>query len=103
VAGQDAGPLLGALAAADVPASLVNSVADLAVDPHVQSQDAVVAVTNSRGQQMLVPAVTPRLVEGPGGIRWTGEPLGGSNDAVYRGLLGLGPDRLDDLRTRGVI
>jgi crotonobetainyl-CoA:carnitine CoA-transferase CaiB-like acyl-CoA transferase len=103
VAGQDAAPLLAALAAADVPASLVNSVADIAVDPHVQAQDAVVAVTNSRGQEMLVPAVTPRLVERPGGIRWTGEPLGASNDAVYRGLLGVDPDQLGDLRRRGVI
>lgn len=103
VASRDAAPLLDLLAAADVPASPVNTVADIAVDPHVRSQDSIVAVTNCRGQEMLVPAVTPRLVEHPGEIRWMGETLGASNDAVYRGLLGIEPQQLDDLRTSGVI
>jgi crotonobetainyl-CoA:carnitine CoA-transferase CaiB-like acyl-CoA transferase len=103
VAGQNADELLRLLAESDVPASPVNTVADIAIDPHVQSQDSVLAVTNAHGQEMLMPAVTPRLVEEPGAIRWPGERLGTSNEAVYQGLLGIDVEDLAGLRERGVV
>jgi crotonobetainyl-CoA:carnitine CoA-transferase CaiB-like acyl-CoA transferase len=101
VAGLDADELLSLLADADVPASPVNTVADIAVDPHVQDCESVVAVTSVRGEEMLMPSVTPRLVEQPGAISWPGAELGSSNEVVYAGLLGI--EDLAGLRERGVI
>ena len=43
-----------------------------------------------------------RLSETPGRVDHLGRALGADNDAVYGGLLGIGPDRLADLRAASV-
>jgi crotonobetainyl-CoA:carnitine CoA-transferase CaiB-like acyl-CoA transferase len=52
---------------------------------------------------MRVQAPVAQLTETPGGIVHLGQALGAENDAVYGELLGLGPDRIEELRTTGVI
>ena len=47
--------------------------------------------------------IVPKFSKTPGKI-WRGSvPVGHDNDAVYRDLLGLGPQTIDDLSHRGVI
>jgi formyl-CoA transferase len=62
----------------------------------------VVSVINADGSSVLMPAVIPRLAEGAT-IRWAGQPLGASNQAVYCGLLGLSPGDLAELAANGII
>ena len=47
--------------------------------------------------------VVPRLSETPGEIRWTGPKLGQHNDEVYREVLDLSGEELEDLRERGIV
>ncbi len=43
-----------------------------------------------------------RMLGTPGRIRWAGRRLGQDNEAVY-GELGVSPERLRELRERGVV
>ena len=45
----------------------------------------------------------PELSATPGDTRWPGPPLGAHNRDVYGSLLGLSDQRLEDLKSRGVI
>ena len=44
-----------------------------------------------------------RLLDTPGGIRFSGRRLGQDTDEVYAQLLGLEADKLDELRDEGVV
>jgi crotonobetainyl-CoA:carnitine CoA-transferase CaiB-like acyl-CoA transferase len=103
VARHEAEELMSRLIDAGVPASQVNTVADLAQHPHVQARGDIATLTNADGQLVALPGVVPRLCGAPGQVRWLGEPLGASNDYVYRELLGLSVPALDRLRADGVV
>ena len=101
-AATDAVDVLAALERAGVPGGPVNSVADIAADPHLRER-SLRDVPDHRGQPLLMPEVVPRLSGRPGQIRWSGEELGASNEDVYLGLLGLGKSEYAQLRAAGVI
>ncbi len=50
-----------------------------------------------------MPNVVPRLSETPGGIKSLGPSLGEHNDEVFRNRLGLSPERIEELKQKGVI
>jgi crotonobetainyl-CoA:carnitine CoA-transferase CaiB-like acyl-CoA transferase len=45
----------------------------------------------------------PMIPEAPGSIRWTGPEIGQHTDEVLRELLGMSPEGIAGLRTKGVI
>jgi formyl-CoA transferase len=47
--------------------------------------------------------VVPRFSRSTAEVRFAGGTQGQDNDAVYRGLLGLGEDELATLRGEGVV
>ena len=80
----------------------VQTVADIERDPHWQARRLLVDV--ERGDETIrMHAVTPRLSETPGRIRWTGGDLGEHNADVYGRELGLTPGDLAALRAGDVI
>jgi crotonobetainyl-CoA:carnitine CoA-transferase CaiB-like acyl-CoA transferase len=52
---------------------------------------------------MRVQAPVPRFSDTPGEVRHLGPPLGAHTDEVYRDLLGLGAERLAELREKKII
>jgi crotonobetainyl-CoA:carnitine CoA-transferase CaiB-like acyl-CoA transferase len=99
---HDFAELWDALGRTDVPASPLNSVPELVEDPQVRARDSVVRVENAEGSPVLMPAVIPRLAGGAT-IRWAGQPLGASNEAVYCGLLGMSAGELGQLAASGIV
>jgi crotonobetainyl-CoA:carnitine CoA-transferase CaiB-like acyl-CoA transferase len=97
---------VGDLERADIPASKIYTVADIAADAQYRAREAVRAVPDPVLEQAILhPAPVPRF-GGPGprgGIAWTGPAIGAHNDEVYGGLLGLSPGRLAALRQSGTI
>ncbi|HXG15827.1 MAG TPA: CoA transferase [Calidithermus sp.] len=104
VARHDAREALAVLEAAEVPAGLVMSVADLVEDPQVRARGNLVEVVSDAVGRLLMPGVVPRLTRTPGEIRSPGPVRPGQhNEEVYGERLGLTAAELADLRARGVI
>jgi crotonobetainyl-CoA:carnitine CoA-transferase CaiB-like acyl-CoA transferase len=100
---NDSAAIVRALSEAGVPASAVNSVADLGADEHVAERRNLVDVKAADGSLVTMQNVLPRLGRRPGAIRWPGQRLGQSNDYVFGEILGMSQDEISDMRMRGVI
>ena len=104
VARHDAKDALQILEAAEVPAALVMSVADLVEDAQVRARGNLVELASEVAGRLLMPGVVPRLTRTPGEVRAAGPAYPGQhNEEIYGGRLGLSPEALADLRARGVI
>jgi len=104
VGGREAAAALARLEAAQVPASLVYNVKDLFEDPHLRARENIVAVPSPLGGLLHMVGVIPRLTRSPGSIRETGPVrLGQHNEEIYGDRLGLSPQEIEGLRSRGVI
>jgi crotonobetainyl-CoA:carnitine CoA-transferase CaiB-like acyl-CoA transferase len=99
---RPADEVLAILHAAEVPASRVNSIADVFADPHVAARENLVPVADGQGGEIRMVGVLPKLSATPGRIAHAGRPLGADNEAVY-GELGLTAERLRALRERGIV
>jgi formyl-CoA transferase len=93
---------LAALTAADVPASRIYSVADMAHDAQFLARGMFEQTTLPDGTPMKVPGIVPKLSETPGETRWLGPKLGEHTDEVLRGL-GWDEAAIEALREQGVI
>jgi crotonobetainyl-CoA:carnitine CoA-transferase CaiB-like acyl-CoA transferase len=89
--------------AAEVTAAPVYDAAQLLADEHLRARGTYVPVDDPEFGPVTVQAPVAVLSETPGRIEHLGRALGADNDAVYRDLLGLGPDRLAELRAASVI
>jgi crotonobetainyl-CoA:carnitine CoA-transferase CaiB-like acyl-CoA transferase len=94
---------MAVLQAADVAASPVYDAQQLLADEHLQARGAFVSVDDADFGAVTVQAPVARMSVTPGAIDHLGRVLGADNDAVYGELLGLGSDRLAELRAAGVI
>ncbi|ATE58633.1 CaiB/BaiF CoA transferase family protein [Thauera sinica] len=102
VAAHDEAAVLAALAAAEVPASRIYSVADMFADPQFLARGMLETVKLPDGRDCRVPGIVPRLSDTPGSTEWIGPALGEHNDAVLGGL-GYTPEQIAALRAAGAL
>ena len=102
VAQHDEAAVLATLAAAEVPASRIYSVADMFADPQFLAREMLHSVKLPDGRDCRMPGVVPRLSATPGGSEWIGPALGEHTDAVLRSL-GYDDARIAALRAAGAI
>jgi crotonobetainyl-CoA:carnitine CoA-transferase CaiB-like acyl-CoA transferase len=94
VATRPADEAARALRQAGLPATTVNSVADLVREPHLWSRGALVRLSHPDLGGILTQGVVPVLSRTPGRIvGWSRAP-GSDNDAVLGGLLGYTPQQI---------
>ncbi len=87
-----------------VPASPINSVADIFADPHYRARDDLIEVPHPILGKVTMPGIVPKLSGTPGAVRFPGPAsLGEHNREVYQDLLGLSPEDLAALAAEGVI
>ncbi|WP_393059522.1 CaiB/BaiF CoA transferase family protein [Streptomyces sp. LN549] len=91
------------LSDADIPASPLMSIADIAVDPHYRERGTLVTVDDPEFGELPMVAPLPRMSRTPGSIRTTGPALGAHNAEIYQGLLGLDAEDYAALDADGVI
>ncbi|HZQ58860.1 MAG TPA: CoA transferase [Acidimicrobiales bacterium] len=103
VGARPAADVVAALDAARIPVTLVNDLATLSADPHVQARGSIATVDDNDLGPVLMPAPFPHLSGTPGAIAWAGRPAGADTDSVCRDWLGLGPSDTDALRRSGAI
>ncbi len=95
--------VLQALQQAEVPVAKIQSIADLMEHPQVIARGNFVEVPDHDRGEVCLSAPVPRLSRAPGAIRWPGERLGESTEAVLQGELKLSDEALADLRQRGIV
>lgn len=93
---------LEALAAADVPAGRIFSVADIVADPHYAARDMILDAELPGGTRVKMPGIVPKLTGTPGAVRWQGPALGAHTDAVLADL-GRDAETIERLRREGAI
>ena len=104
VGARDAEAALAALAAEEVPSSLVKSVRDLFEDPQVRERDNILSIAAPLLGALSMPGVVPRLTLTPGTVRHAGPPTPGhDNEEIYGSRLGLSTAELARLREKNVI
>ena len=87
---------------AEVPASKIYTVADIAADPHFQAREMIREIALHDGFKLKVPGVVPKLSATPGGFEHGGPALGEHTDAVLRSL-GYDAERIAALRTTRIV
>ncbi len=101
---RDAAEMVRYLDRFGVAAGMVNSIAEVIRDPHIQARGNLVSLPDEEsGERIMMPNVVPHLTQSPGQVRFVGEALGASNERIYGGLLGLSHEQLAELRRGGVI
>jgi formyl-CoA transferase len=92
---------------ATVPAGPILDAADITEDAQFAARQMLethaVPVDGDAPVEVRFPAVVPKLEGTPGGTRWLGPELGEHNDEIYRSVLDLAPEQINQLRQAGVI
>ena len=94
--------VLAAMEAAQVPASKIYTVADIATDPHFAAREMIREIALADGSRLKVPGIVPKLSATPGGFAAGGPALGEHTDAVLRSL-GYDDERIATLRKSGTV
>jgi crotonobetainyl-CoA:carnitine CoA-transferase CaiB-like acyl-CoA transferase len=88
---------------ADVPFGPVNTVANIAADPHAKTRQMIVEAPDEGGATLPMEGVFPRMVDTPGTVRYAGKSIGADNDEIYREQLGYSQETLDALIREGIV
>jgi crotonobetainyl-CoA:carnitine CoA-transferase CaiB-like acyl-CoA transferase len=92
------------LQAAGIEAGRVQNTADIVDgDPHIQERGYFETYEHLLGEQVRVDGVPFKMSLTPAHVREPGPTYGGDNGYVFGELLGLSPERINDLRQAGVI
>ena len=102
VAQHDEAAVLATLAAAEVPASRIYSVADMFADPQFLARGMLEMAKLPDGRDCRLPGIVPKLSATPGRTEWIGPALGAHTDAVLRDL-GYDDARIAALRAAGAV
>jgi formyl-CoA transferase len=94
--------VLAALHVAQVPASRVYTIAEIAVDPHYAARGNIERIPALGGGTVAAPGIVPKLSETPGQVRHAAPALGEQTDAVLA-QAGLSPEQIAELRRKGVV
>lgn len=88
---------------ADVPFGPVNTVADIAADPHARTRQMIVEAPDEDGTTVPMEGVFPRMEGTPGTVRYAGKSIGADNDEIYREQLGYSQETLYALIREGIV
>lgn len=103
VAGMTLAEGLRVLEEGGVPASPVNSVAEIFTDPHFAARANLLPVMDQVHGELIQPGITPKLSATPGKAERGAPLLGEHNEEIYLGLLKLDRAEYDRLRGQGTI
>jgi len=95
--------VVATLMEAGVSAAPVYDAQQILEDPHFAARSAITSVEDHDFGAVKMPGPVPRFSRTPGEIRSSGPEPGTHNDEVYRGLLGLTAEDLEELRAAGVV
>lgn len=99
---RDIDAVLAAMASAEVPASRIYTIADLAQEAHYAARGNLERIPALAGGTIAVPGIVPRLSATPGAVHRRAPRIGEHSDAVLREI-GLSDAQIAALRERGIV
>ena len=97
-----AAEVMRALEEADMPSSLVSTIADAFLDPHFHARKAITHLTHPVLGSVAMTGLVAKLSRTPGGLGRTGPEVGADTRAVLQELVGLSPAAIRQLEEQGV-
>jgi len=94
--------VLAAMAAAEVPASRIYTIADLAQEAHYAARGNLERIPALAGGTIAVPGIVPKLSATPGAVHRRAPRIGEHSDAVLREI-GLSDAQIAALRERDIV
>jgi crotonobetainyl-CoA:carnitine CoA-transferase CaiB-like acyl-CoA transferase len=94
--------VLAAMEKADVPASKIYTIRDIAADAQYRAREMIREIRTADGGTLKVPGVVPKLSRTPGDFAGGGPRLGEHTDEVLREL-GCDDAAIADLRARRIV
>jgi crotonobetainyl-CoA:carnitine CoA-transferase CaiB-like acyl-CoA transferase len=88
---------------ARVPCGPVQTVDSLLTDPQVLARDMAPPLDYPGLGVVHVPGIPIKMSQTPGCIQSPSPKLGEHNEEVYGGLLGFSPEKVAELKTKGVV
>ena len=89
--------------AVDVPCGRVNTVPQVAADPHIRAREMLVEVEHPGVGKVPLIGIPIKLSKTPGRIKTTAPSLGEHNEEVYCNLLGYTQQEVAQFKDEGVI
>ena len=103
VASLDVEDVLAACEANEAPVSKLLSISDIFENDQYRERGNLHMLDDPRAGRLVVPAPVPRLSRTPSEVRTAGPALGESNEEYFGDLLGIGAERMADLKVRKII
>ena len=94
--------VLRVLDEADVPSGRIYTAADIHKDPHYHARGMIESAKLPNGDPFDLPGIVPKLSATPGATKWIGPKLGEHTNEVLAAI-GIGAERIAELRAQGVI
>lgn len=92
-----------ALDAVKVPCGAIMNVEQVVNDPQVKARDMIVEMDHPEAGKLRVPGVPIKFSATPAGIKCPAPGLGQHNVEIYKELLGMSKEEVDQLKEKGVI
>jgi formyl-CoA transferase len=87
-----------------VPAGKLYRAPEMLADPHFEARESIVNTPTPDWPELKMQNVFPKMSKTQGEIRWTGAAtLGEHNEEVYKELLGLDEEELEELLGKSII
>ncbi len=86
-----------------IPCGPINTIAEVVQDPQVIAREMIQEVADPLGGLMHMAGIPIKLSETPGAVIGPAPALGQHTEEVLGELLGLTPEKVTDLRERGVV
>ena len=79
-----------------MPVGKIYRAPEMLEDPHFLERNSIAEVHSEKFGSIKMPNVTPQLSETPGEIKWEGPNLGEHNDEIFRSLLGMSTNEIEE-------
>ena len=86
-----------------IPSGKIYRAPEMLEDAHFIAREAIIKTQHPKFGELLMQNVAPKLSATPGGVRTPGPDLGQHNTDIYQGLLNYDAERMEALRSRGII
>ena len=86
-----------------IPQGKIYRAPDMLDDPHFKAREAILKIAHPQFKNLQMQNVFPKFSKTPSTVRWTGPELGEHNDYVYKEILGMSDDDINENKEKEIM